>query len=127
MSGGRLNSRGESGKRGEDVALSYLQKRGLILIDRNWRSSHREIDLIMSGGARIHFIEVRSRSTNFPLNPYETINYEKKRNIIKAAASYLKIHKINREAVFGVVSVIFEDNRPIRIDYFEDAFSPGWR
>ena len=35
------------GKRGEEEALDYLQQQGLELRERNWRSGHFEVDLIM--------------------------------------------------------------------------------
>lgn len=51
------------GRRGEDLALQYLEARGLRLLERNYRCKGGEIDLVMLDGATLALIEVRSRSS----------------------------------------------------------------
>ena len=36
----------ELGKIGEDLAVEYLQDKGYQILERNWRSGHKEIDII---------------------------------------------------------------------------------
>ena len=50
--------RSELGHNGEDAALDYLQKKGMALLARNWRSEHYEIDLVMDDGSSIRIVEV---------------------------------------------------------------------
>ena len=38
--------RAETGRRGEDAACRYLAARGHVILERNWRSGHLEIDII---------------------------------------------------------------------------------
>ena len=33
------------GAQGEDIAIDYLRRKGYVILDRNWRSGHREIDI----------------------------------------------------------------------------------
>ena len=62
---GRKTSQQRSGAAAEDLALSYLQAKGLTLIERNFRvrgGTGGEIDLVMQDGATLVFVEVRARS-----------------------------------------------------------------
>jgi putative endonuclease len=46
------------GRRGEDLAARYLEERGLVVLSRNWRCRHGELDLVATDAdapmARIH-------------------------------------------------------------------------
>ena len=43
----------EAGREAEGRALAYLQSKGLVLIDRNVRHRHGEIDLVMRDGSTL--------------------------------------------------------------------------
>lgn len=115
--------RGEIGRMAENMALKYLEARGLILRDRNWRIRHLELDLIMEDSERLHIIEVRSRREPINIEPYETVDFKKQRFLIKAASSYVYKKKIYKDVVFDIVSVIFKE-KDFEIDYIEEAFLP---
>ncbi|MDP2299912.1 MAG: YraN family protein, partial [Actinomycetota bacterium] len=42
--------RSEVGKRGEDAAAAYLERQGLDVVERNWRTERGEIDIIALDG-----------------------------------------------------------------------------
>lgn len=46
---------------GEDLALRYLKKRGYVLLNRNWRASCGELDLVMLKKGVLVFVEVKTR------------------------------------------------------------------
>ncbi len=127
-----MGESGERGRKAEDIALGFLEDRGLILLDRNWRAGHKELDLIMSsrnsatGEERLHIVEVRSLSVPNLQMPFETIGYRKRKNLINAAAAYIYKNRIKVETQFDVVSVLFYDKRSIKVDYFPNAFTPQW-
>ena len=47
------------GKKGEDAACDYLIKQGHDILFRNWRASHREIDIISIKDGILHIVEVK--------------------------------------------------------------------
>ena len=51
------------GNAAEQLAATFLQQKGLTLIEKNFRCTYGEIDLIMRDGKTLVFIEVRLRST----------------------------------------------------------------
>lgn len=110
------------GKKGEREALEYLLRRGYKLIEKNWRCHHLEVDLIMSDGENVRFIEVRSRTEPILTEPYLTVDRAKRHRIISAARSYVFKHKIDAEARFDIVSVVFS-HEDCDISYIPDAFN----
>lgn len=49
------------GNRGEKIAAQFLEKNGLVILDRNWRSKFGEIDLIAVKDRTLICVEVKSR------------------------------------------------------------------
>lgn len=117
--------RGETGRRGEAEAERFLNRMGLRTLDKNWRAGHREIDLIMEWSDGIHFIEVKTLRAPNIREPYESINKKKQLLLLSAARVYLASRRINREALFDIVSVVIE-GEDAKVEYFPDAFSPNW-
>lgn len=109
------------GKEGEREALEYLLQKGYKLIEKNWRCHHFEIDLIMSDGENVRFIEVRSRTEPFLIEPYLTVDKAKRYRIVSAARSYIVRHKIVAEAKFDIVSIVFA-REGYKIEYIPNAF-----
>ncbi|MFI7616992.1 YraN family protein [Nonomuraea terrae] len=50
------------GKQGEQVAATYLESRGMTVLERNWRCRHGEIDIIAEDGSHLVVVEVKTRS-----------------------------------------------------------------
>ncbi|NMH98894.1 hypothetical protein HF526_16495 [Pseudonocardia sp. K10HN5] len=52
------------GRRGEDVAVEYLERRGLVVLSRNWRCREGELDVVATDAdrlvARIHMCALAS-------------------------------------------------------------------
>lgn len=124
---GELNGFGkkETGKRAEDIALSYLENLGLKFVTRNWHNRHNELDIIMEDDVFIRFIEVRSLVYPNMVEPFETIGIQKQRKIIKAARAFMGMYNIKKEVVFDVVSVVF-NVKSFKIEYIVNAFTPLW-
>ncbi|GMV69797.1 MAG: UPF0102 protein [Pseudomonadota bacterium] len=91
----------------EDLALSHLERRGLILIARNHACRGGEIDLIMQDGATLVFIEVRHRTRPEFGTPEETVGIGKQRRLLLAAQHYLLSNpaRADRPMRFDVVAL----------------------
>lgn len=129
-------NRQDLGKRGEDVALEYLLQRGMVLLARNWRSGHKELDLIMDDGEFIRIVEVRTKNYPITVEPYETVTLPKQRLVMAAARRFLAAARAGkvkglaglpegREVVFDVASIIF-NGELFNIKYIREAFGPQW-
>lgn len=111
------------GKIGENLALRYLEKRGLRLLERNWRYGHLEVDLIMEDDLYLHIIEVRSRTAPYLISPAETVDWKKQRRLAKAAAAYIRRNNIGKEVLFDIVAITYE-GKNYKLEYYQGAFIP---
>ena len=125
------NAREKTGKRGEQVACRYLESLGHTIVERNWRHSHKEVDIIsLSEGRVLHIVEVKSKTEPVVAKPEFSVNAEKMRNLAAAARGYLRSAgrrylPTDLEVVFDVVSVVFSD-RGARVEYFPQAYIPTY-
>jgi len=77
------------GRYGENIAKEYLIKKGFVFIEANFENKIGEIDLIMSDGDWLVFIEVKYKSDDRLGIPEEMINKNKIWQVKKVAESYL--------------------------------------
>lgn len=121
------DSRKETGKRGEQLACDYLENIGHTIVARNWRASHKEVDIItLSAGKVLHIVEVKSRTEPVAAAPELSVDSKKMKNLTAAAREYLRsVGEANLEEVcFDVVSVVFSDTAEPRVEYFPQAYIP---
>lgn len=52
----------ETGKIGEDIVSKFVENKGFIIIERNYRQKWGELDIIAKKDKKIHFIEVKTVS-----------------------------------------------------------------
>ena len=86
----RLSQKQEQGRQGEESALAYLQRHGLVLIEANFRCKLGEIDLVMREGDTLVFVEVRQRADRSRGGAAASITPAKIRRILRAAQVYLQ-------------------------------------
>lgn len=111
------------GRTAEDIALEWLLQHGFILKERNYRVGHREIDLIMESGRKLHIVEVKSLTAPALTDPLCKVDIRKQRHLASAAAYYVAAAKIAKEVQFDLVSVvIYPDGHTL--EYVPDAFWP---
>ena len=53
----------ELGKKGEELAVKYLQEDGYEILDRNWTFQKAEIDIIAQKDNYLAIVEVKTRSS----------------------------------------------------------------
>ena len=119
MAGAGARPRGSGA---EDRALEHLRGRGLQLLERNYRCRLGEIDLVMSEGRTLVFVEVRYRKSLAFGGPLESVTATKQRRILAAARHYLRCHRhaAERPCRFDVVALSPHTDPPI--DWIRGAF-----
>ncbi len=113
----------KTGTDGEDMAVAFLARKGFQIIERNYRFKKSEIDIIARYDDMIVFVEVKTRHSNFILEPEYSVTKRKQSLIISGANHFLISRDIELEARFDIVTiVIFPDGEDIK--HLEGAFSP---
>lgn len=113
----------ELGKKGEELASQYLQKKSYKILERNWRYEKDEIDIIATDGLFLVIVEVKTRSTDFYGQPEEAVTRQKERFIIRATEEYIIQKDINLEVRYDIISIIIKNGKEA-INHIEDAFYP---
>lgn len=78
------------GLNAEDAASHLLQRKGYVILDRNYRCRWGEIDIIARGRRHLAFVEVKGRRGNTMGTPLEAITPRKQRRLIISAQHYLQ-------------------------------------
>jgi len=112
-----------SGRRGEDLAHRFLQRRGFRVVARNYRarSGAGEIDLVAWDGDTLAFVEVKARRTEEHGTPDRAVDAEKRQALRRTAREYARRARIDWGRVrFDVVNVVFGDCPAL--SHIPDAF-----
>ena len=65
----------ELGTWGEEVAAQYLTKKGYTIVERDWKSGHRDIDIIALKDDIVVFVEVKTRRNNYFGEPEDAVDF----------------------------------------------------
>jgi putative endonuclease len=116
----------ELGRTGEELAAAYLKNKGYRILFRNWKWGAHEIDIIAENRDFVIFVEVKTRSENFMVEPAKAVPVAKQKSIIRAAEGYIQRFRIDKESRFDIVTII-NKNGEFETDHIEDAFYPTLR
>ena len=110
------------GEMAENLATDYLRRKGFKILDRNWRFSRAEIDVVAMDGEILVFVEVKSLGYDAFARPEASITTYKQGLIMDAATQYMEMIGHEWEIRFDVISLIINEGELMELEYFEDAF-----
>lgn len=112
----------ELGKKGETFAIDFLQQKGHIILHTNFRSGHKEIDIISLDKDVLVFSEIKTRSHTAFGYPEMAVTPAKQTLLKSAAESYIETFSQYEKIRFDIISIIIEKGNIKEIVHFEDAF-----
>lgn len=117
----------ELGKRGEEEAVRFLERKGYYIMHRNWRNGKKELDIVARDGEEVAFVEVKTRRNTTYSRPEEAVNATKVRHIVSSADAYIRRYQVDLPIRFDIVTVVGSEP-PYEIEHITDAFFPPlWR
>lgn len=111
-----------TGSRGEEMAVGYLKKHGYEIIERNWRFRHWEVDIIAAKNGRLHFFEIKTRTSPMYGKPEESISRKKMQNLRNAAEEYQYRHLQWKYLQFNVLAISIYNGEPVEYFLIEDVY-----
>ena len=109
----------ELGKWGEDIASEYLIHTGYQIVERDWKSGRRDVDIIATDGNEVIFVEVKTRRNCLYGAPEEAVDYRKLQSLRLAINHYIKSHRINSDVRFDIISVVGTIGHEPKIDHIK--------
>jgi putative endonuclease len=110
----------ETGKKGEALAVAWLQNNGFEILHCNWRHARFEIDIIATRNSMLHFIEVKTRTNKRFGYPEESVSVKKLENIFEAASFYLENNAQWTKVRYDILSILFI-NDDVEYFFIEDV------
>lgn len=110
----------ERGIRGENAAALYMEKSGFVILERNYRRTACEVDIISMEGDVLVFTEVKARSGHRYGYGREAVNRRKQQRIIRGALNYIAENALEDKC--GRFDVAEVDLNSGIVDYIRNAF-----
>lgn len=109
------------GKKGEKLAVAFLQKEGYTILETNWYFDKAEIDIIAQKEGFLAVIEVKTRSSlEFGL-PQDFVKPKKIQLLVKAINQYIEQKNLDLEVRFDIIA-IHKQGENYNISHILDAF-----
>ena len=110
----------EVGRRGEEIAAGFLQRKGYELVLRNYSARYGEIDLICRGNGVIVFVEVKAKKGLKFGRPEEMFTRYKLEKVKRMATVYLEGRDV--PCRIDMVAVVLDEfNRPVEIKHYQNV------
>jgi putative endonuclease len=118
-----MAAKDELGRRGENLAADHLLASGFEIIERNWRCSQGEIDIVATNDSEIVFVEVKTRSSLAFGHPLEAITVAKLARMRRVAAAWCEAHPGNHSAIrLDAIAIIAPMHGLVEIEHLERVF-----
>jgi putative endonuclease len=115
----------ETGKKGEELGLTWLREQGYEVLHRNWRYLKSEIDIIALKNQVVHIVEVKtSRSLRYGF-PEERVNKRKMQLLMKAGAHFLARNRQWRRIQYDILSICIDRSNTPTFLLIEDVYWSG--
>lgn len=117
-----MNSNQDVGKYGEERATEFLRKIGYEIIERNWRGSGGEIDIVARDRDCLVFAEVKTRTRTGFGHPFEAITTRKVQTMRKLVAQWCQTSGQSFSKVrLDAISVLIVGGR-VNIEHLKQLF-----
>ena len=93
------------GNEGERMAAEWLWLKGFEIVEQNWRTGRKEVDLVCKQGKDWVFVEVKTRTGMQMIRPEKAVNYKKRKLLTVAAQEYMQQKSSNSRYRFDVIAV----------------------
>lgn len=108
------------GAYGESLAARVLTQTGMVLLDRNWRGTSGEIDLVLRDGRVLVICEVKTRSSLACGSPHEAVTDVKVGRMRRLAQEWAQAHDVSPPEVrLDYVAVVRPRRGPSVIDHVQ--------
>ena len=117
-----MAAKDELGARGESLAAAALTAAGMVIVERNWRCTQGEIDIVATDRDETVFVEVKTRSSVAFGAPLEAITAQKLARLRRLAAAWCEAHPGPRRIRIDAVGIVLPADGSPRIEHLRRVF-----
>ncbi|MDR1776028.1 MAG: YraN family protein [Actinomycetes bacterium] len=111
------------GKRGEDAACDFLARKDYHIVERNWKCSYGEADIVATEADTLVFVEVKTRRSVAAGTPVEAVTPKKQQRYLRLAQLYVRRNNIlDKNIRFDVISIHDHKNGRAELNLVKNAF-----
>lgn len=111
------------GKKGEDIAATWLNENGYSIRERNYRYGKAEIDILAVKGDILAVVEVKMRRVGQLQPMHLAVDRRQRERIIKAADHYVVKRELRVEVRFDIIHIVHHQDN-YSLEHLKGAFSP---
>lgn len=109
------------GKLGEQLASDFLKANGCKVIDKNFHTRYGEIDLIVTLGDEVLFIEVKTRTSSRYGYPETAVDRKKIQHLFKVIGIYRSVKACKSFWRMDIISVeLDQKTKKAKIIWFKN-------
>jgi putative endonuclease len=113
------------GRLGEQLAAEHFERLGWVIVARNFRTRHGELDLVASVGEVLVFAEVKTCRVGRG-DPWTNLHEGKQAQVRQMASAWLSLVRDRPRFAairFDAIGVLVDDaDQLVRLDHLEGAF-----
>lgn len=113
----------ELGKKGEQLAVSFLENKGYRILHTNWTFDKAELDIIAENSEFVVFVEVKTRSTDVFGSPAESVTLAKQKHLLKTIEAWFDESGCTKEARIDIISIVIDKGKQT-IEHLEGGIIP---
>ncbi len=119
-----------TGREGESIAERHLRAAGWTTLARRWRTRRGEVDLVVTRGGIVAFVEVKTRTPGSAGHacgdPFDAVTPHKRTRLVAAAEAFLAAHPTwaALPCRFDVIAVSLRPDADPDVVHLEEAFLP---
>lgn len=110
------------GVTGEQMAVRYLEEQGYVILDRNYRRGHQEVDIIALDHGVLAVVEVKTRTSEDFFAAEQAVDHRKRQHIIRVTNNYVRRHRRTEPIRFDILAIVGRGSNA-EIRHTKDAFN----
>jgi putative endonuclease len=116
-----MNLRTQFGNQAEHFVAQELERKGFVIVARNYKKFYGEIDVIAQKKELLVFVEVKVRRSGIEYMA-ELVPYSKQHKIGLVARTYITQFQITDKICRFDVALVVADDKGFQLNYIENAF-----
>ncbi|KRC37394.1 YraN family protein [Oerskovia sp. Root22] len=106
------------GRYGEKIAARYLVEAGWVVLDRNWRGTRGELDVVARDGDVLVVVEVKTRRGTAYGHPAEAVTPDKLARLRRLTGEWMATHPVRPGSVrIDVVAIVLPQAGAAQVEH----------